>query len=168
MTALPHALRSDITRATFHALEGDAALAGPIGGRIAAGLAALPPEHAPALAAAIGEAIHRVALPTRRDGLGLLGRLYYLRRRRRIARLTARVGARRRALAEDHTDLAWVMACDPDPEIRAGAVAVLPAPPSPFHRALLAHLAGDPDPRVSTRARALADRQTGALPCNSD
>lgn len=134
MTTLPFQLRSDITRATFHALDGDPSLVPEITGRIEAGLAALDPADAGALAPEIGRAIHQVVMlppsqnPVRRL---LLARRYAQRERHRQA-----IRQRRIDLPGEEPRLAWVLLFDPDPEVRAAARTALPEPPSPFHAAL--------------------------------
>lgn len=136
---MAHALRSDITRATFHALEGDAALVPAIAERIETALGRLDPAEAPALAPEIGAAIHAVAMPAPGAGLSPFRRLVFARRLRRISRFRAEIARRRREIPTRFPRLAWVMLCDPDATVREAALAALPGPPGPFHAALAAH-----------------------------
>lgn len=135
---LPFPLRSDITRATFHALEGEPALVPAIARRIEAALAALDPADAPALASRIGAAIHRPMMPVGTPSP--LRRILFARRRARFARYREAIEQRRLDIAERYPPLAWVMVCDPDPAVGRRALAVLPDPPSAFHEALGEHL----------------------------
>lgn len=139
MVLLPHTLRSDITRATFHALEGDAALVGPIAARVDAALARFDPSSVDRLSVEIGAALHRVAVPGRRQAANPLGRLLTLRRNARVDRLRLAADRQRVALAARQPALAFLLCCDPDPQVRAAALAALPEPPSPVHAALARH-----------------------------
>lgn len=139
MPLLSHALRSDIRRASFHGLEGDAALVPGIAARIDRALAELDPADAPRIAPEIGAALHRIAMPRRGQAAGPLGRLLSRPRERRIDRIERAVRERYLSLPTRHPELACLCCCHPEADIRAAALAVMPDPSSPVHAAIADH-----------------------------
>ena len=145
MPLLPHGVRSDIARASFHALEGDPKLVPEIAARIDAALAGFDPADAPRLAAEIDAALHRIALPRRGRGAGPLSHMLRPLRARRLDRLERTARARCLSLPACQPELGYLFACHADPEIRAAALAALPPAPGPVHTALARHARESPD-----------------------
>lgn len=158
MTALPFELRSAITRATFHALEGDATAVSALATEVDDGLAALDPLSAPRIASEIQNAIHWVRLlqpatfrpmrPSRNEEAPLLSRMERLihrvrslllrRRLRRFSEHLQKVTVATRALPLLHPSLAWVLTCHRDGHVREAALRALEPPcPNAFHLALI-------------------------------